>query len=64
MPPGLFFPASQRSGIHFWSTLDHETISRLMLNSISFHLPSSVDGVTEAQLTGLAENVIRVDVAD
>lgn len=25
---------------------------------------SSVDGVTEAQLAGLAENVIRVDVAD
>lgn len=25
---------------------------------------SSVDGVTEAQLTGLTENVIRVDVAD
>lgn len=27
-------------------------------------IPSSVDGVAEAQLTGLAENVIRVDVAD
>jgi hypothetical protein len=25
---------------------------------------SLVDGVTEAQLAGLAENVIRVDVAD
>jgi hypothetical protein len=27
-------------------------------------ISSSVDGVTEAQLAGLAENVIRVDVAD
>lgn len=26
-------------------------------------IPSSVNGVTEAQLTGLTENVIRVDVA-
>ena len=30
----------------------------------SIFIPSSVDGVTETQLTGLAENVIRVDVAD
>lgn len=30
----------------------------------SIFIPSSVDGVTEAQLAGLAKNVIRVDVAD
>lgn len=54
--------------------MDHETMNvsaglhRVVAQNSNFRasifLPSSVDGVTETQLTGLAENVIRVDVAD
>lgn len=54
--------------------MDHETMNvsaglhRVVAQDSSFRasifIPSSVDGVTEAQLTGLAENIIRVDVAD
>lgn len=42
----------------------HRVVAQNSNFRASIFLPSSVDGVTEAQLTGLTENVIRVDVAD
>ncbi len=50
-------PANISPGLH--RVVAHCSISRdFILNS------SSVDGVTEAQLARLAENIVGVDVAD